>query len=68
MKKGTFEVYEDKAYDWRWRLKAKNNKIIAVSEGYTTIHGCLNGVKSVMDHCKDGVIVNEPNKPDYLLS
>jgi len=29
-----FEIYKDKRKEWRWRLKARNNKIIAVSEGY----------------------------------
>ena len=48
MKIGEFEIYEDSAYDWRWRLKAKNSKIIAVSEGYSTKQGCMNGIKSVL--------------------
>jgi uncharacterized protein YegP (UPF0339 family) len=30
-----FELYNDRHGDWRWRLKAKNGKIIADSaEGY----------------------------------
>src|SRR5438309_1489401 len=33
--KGTFEVYKDKAGEYRWRFKAANNKIIAVArDGY----------------------------------
>ena len=48
MKTGEFEIYEDSAFDWRWRLKAKNSKIIAVSEGYSTKQGCMNGIKSVL--------------------
>lgn len=32
-----FEVYEDKADEWRWRLKAANGEITAVGgEGYTS--------------------------------
>ena len=29
-----FEVYQDKAGEYRFRLKARNGEIIAVSEGY----------------------------------
>ncbi len=42
-----FEVYKDKAGEFRFRLKAKNGSIIAVSEGYTTKASCLNGIESV---------------------
>ncbi len=31
-----FEVYMDRAGQYRWRLKAGNGEIVAVSEGYTT--------------------------------
>jgi len=48
MKIGEFEIYEDSVFDWRWRLKAKNSKIIAVSEGYSTKQGCMNGIRSVV--------------------
>lgn len=42
-----FEVYEDKRGSYRFRLKAPNGKIIAVSEGYTTKISCLSGIESV---------------------
>ena len=48
MMTGEFEIYEDSAYEWRWRLKAKNSNIIAVSEGYSTKQGCVKGIKSVL--------------------
>ena len=67
MKRGMFEVYEDGAFEWRWRLKAKNNRIIAVSEGYNEKQGCLNGIKSVMNHCETGCYVKEPNKATYII-
>lgn len=35
-RRGIFEIYKDTKHEWRWRLKAKNGKIIAVSEGYNT--------------------------------
>jgi len=42
-----FEIYKDKAGEFRFRLKAKNGQIIAVSEGYKTKKSCLNGIASV---------------------
>ena len=42
-----YEVYQDKAGEFRFRLKARNGKIIGTSEGYTAKAGCLNGIESV---------------------
>ena len=42
-----FELYADKAGEFRFRLKAKNGEIIAVSEGYKSKSSCLNGIESV---------------------
>ena len=42
-----FEVYTDSQGGFRFRLKAPNGEIIAVSEGYTTKAGCMNGIESV---------------------
>ena len=42
-----FEVYTDKAGEFRFRLKATNGQIIAVSEGYVAKNSCLNGIESV---------------------
>ena len=42
-----FEVYADKAGEFRFRLKAGNGQIIATSEGYKAAAGCLNGIESV---------------------
>ena len=42
-----FEVYADKRGEFRFRLKAKNGEIIAVSEGYKSKASCLNGIDSV---------------------
>lgn len=42
-----FEVYTDKAGEFRFRLKARNGEIIAVSEGYKSMSSCLNGIDSV---------------------
>lgn len=42
-----FEVYTDKAGEFRFRLKARNGEIIAHSEGYKAMASCLNGIDSV---------------------
>ncbi|MBQ6621619.1 MAG: YegP family protein [Mogibacterium sp.] len=54
-----FEVYIDKAGEYRFRLKAKNGQIIATGEGYTTKKNCLNGVESVRKNSVDAEIVEE---------
>lgn len=48
-----FEVYNDKAGEFRFRLKAKNGQIILASEGYTQKQGCLNGIESVKKNSQD---------------
>ena len=48
-----FHVFKDKAGEFRFNLTAKNGQIIAVSEGYTTIANCLNGVESVKSNAPD---------------
>ena len=42
-----FELYQDKAGQFRFRLKARNGKIVGISEGYSNRSGCLNGMESV---------------------
>ena len=44
----TFEVYKDKAGEFRWRLRAANSQIIATSgDGYKEKRSCLSAVESV---------------------
>lgn len=54
-----FEIYTDKAGEFRFRLKATNGQIIAVSEGYKAIAGCKNGIESVKKNAADAEIVEE---------
>ena len=54
-----FEVYTDKSGEFRFRLKATNGQVIAVSEGYTTIANCLNGVESVKKNAPEADVVEE---------
>lgn len=56
-----FEVYADKKGEFRFRLKAKNGQIIAVSEGYVKKASCLNGIESVRKNVVDAP-VEEPDK------
>ena len=54
-----FEIYTDKAGEFRFRLKATNGQIIAVSEGYKTLKNCQNGIASVKKNAPDAKIVKE---------
>ena len=49
-----FEIYVDKSGEFRFRLRAKNGKIIAVSQGYTGVAACKNGIKSVQQNAEKG--------------
>jgi uncharacterized protein YegP (UPF0339 family) len=42
-----FEVYADKAGEFRFRLKATNGQVIATSVGYKALASCMNGIESV---------------------
>ena len=52
-----FEMYVDKAGEFRFRLKATNGQVIAVSEGYTSKAGCENGIASVKKNAADAEVV-----------
>ena len=54
-----FEMYTDKAGEFRFRLKATNGQIIAVSEGYKAKASCENGIASVKKNAVDAPIVKE---------
>ncbi|MBE6039226.1 MAG: DUF1508 domain-containing protein [Anaerofustis stercorihominis] len=52
-----FEVYTDKAGEFRFRLKAKNGENICRSEGYKAKASCINGIESVRKNAEDSEIV-----------
>ena len=54
-----FEIYNDKAGEFRFRLKAKNGEIVGTSEGYKTKANCENGVESVKKNAPEAEIVEE---------
>ncbi len=51
-----FEIFTDKAGEVRFRLKATNGQIIAVSEGYKAMNNCLNGIESVKKNAAEGKV------------
>ena len=51
-----FELYTDKTGEFRFRLKARNGEIIAVSEGYKAKASCLNGIDSVRRNAPDAAV------------
>lgn len=54
---GKFELYTDKRGEFRFRLKAGNGEVIAVSEGYTTKSSAMNGIESVRRNAADAKVV-----------
>ena len=42
-----FELFQDRKGDYRFRLKARNGQVVAVSENYTTKAACEDGIESV---------------------
>ena len=51
-----FEIYLDKAGEYRFRLKARNGQNICGSEGYSTKKSCLNGIESVRKNAVDAAL------------
>ena len=56
-----FEIYLDKAGEYRFRLKARNGEPIAASEGYKAKPSCKNGIASVQKNVVDATMI-EPEK------
>jgi uncharacterized protein YegP (UPF0339 family) len=50
---GKFEVYKDKAGEYRFRLKAANGQNILSSEGYAAKASCMNGIASVQKNSQN---------------
>lgn len=53
---GKFEVYKDKAGEFRFRLKAANGQVIATGEGYKTKASALNGIESIRKNAPDAPV------------
>ena len=54
-----FEVYTDKAGEFRFRLKAANGQNICASEGYKSHRSCINGINSVKKNAESPVVKQE---------
>lgn len=52
-----FELYVDKAGEYRFRLNAKNGQNIAASQGYRSKASCLNGIESVRKNAPEAPVV-----------
>ena len=59
MVKARFEIFRDSAGEYRFRLIAPNNKIIAVSEGYKNKSGCLHGIEAIKRYASEAEIIEE---------
>lgn len=59
VKNPKFEVYTDKAGEFRFRLKARNGEIILASEGYSSKPGVKNGIESVKKNAPEAEIVKK---------
>lgn len=56
---GKFEVYEDKAGKFRFRLKASNGQIIAVGEPYESKASAINGIESIKKNAREAEVVDQ---------
>lgn len=46
MSDDTWEIYQDRAGEWRWRRTAPNGEIVGAStEGYKNRSGCVENAK-----------------------
>jgi len=54
-----FELYTDKSGEFRFRLKASNGEVIALSsEGYSSKEGALNGIETIRRNAADAAVVD----------
>ncbi|MGC3955220.1 MAG: YegP family protein [Propionicimonas sp.] len=54
---GTFELWVDKAGEYRFNLKAGNGQVIATSQGYASKANALNGIESVKTNAPGAAVV-----------
>lgn len=59
LKHPKFELYQDNAGEFRFRLKASNGQIIASGEGYATKASCENGIASVGKNAPEAAVIVE---------
>lgn len=54
---GTFELWVDKAGEYRFNLKAVNGQVIATSQGYSSKASALGGIASVQANAPEATVV-----------
>ncbi|MFA5234560.1 MAG: DUF1508 domain-containing protein [Sulfurimonas sp.] len=55
----TFVLFKNKGGYWMFNLVARNGKIIAVSEAYSSLSKCKGGVNSVRKCARAGIAMQE---------
>ncbi|KKN21955.1 hypothetical protein LCGC14_0920200 [marine sediment metagenome] len=60
----TFEVYRDKAREFRWRLRSTNGQTIATSgEGYKDKRDCEAGIFSIQSASQASKVIYLESEP-----
>lgn len=55
-----FQIFKDQAGEYRWRLRADNNEIIADSgEGYINKSDCMHGIELVKQQAPNAEIEDQ---------
>lgn len=59
LKHPKYELYQDNAGEFRFRLKASNGQIIATGEGYANKVNCQNGIASIGKNAPEAPVIVE---------
>lgn len=51
-----FQLYQDRSGRFRFRLRSRNGKTIAVSDAYVTKSGCRDGIESVREYAPQATV------------
>ena len=62
LKNPKWEIYNDKAGEQRFRLKAANGQNILASQGYSSKAGCKQGIASIQKNAPDATVEKEETK------
>lgn len=61
MKRAKFEVYEDKGGGFRWRLRSRNGRIVAVGESYTRESSAKRSLRAVYTAARNAFSYEVPS-------
>ena len=51
-----FQLYQDRSGRFRFRLRSRNGKTIAISDAYVTKTGCRDGIDSVKEYAAQAAL------------